>query len=262
LATSTKVTTKRVPRIIVDSVGSHEVDSDISVTGENFHHLSHVLRCKVGDTIEVLFQNSQVFKASITQTCNECLSVRLLQETTTHAKKSITLICGYPKPATAEFITEKAVEIGISNIHFFFADRSQARLSKEQADKKLSRLEKIKESALKQSGLVGQVTKIYYHNSLKDSLEELTPLPNMLKIVFVTPDDMHDNMYDAHNAIKLIQSTQETDSYAMIVGPEGGLCGQEVQLAKDYGFVTASLGDKVFRTETAVIAGGLLLQLL
>ena len=250
----------RIPKIIIDSTDYHTTGSDIAVTGQNFHHLSRVLRCEIGDTIEIFFQNAQAFRAVISQIGTESLSVKLLQEKTTPATKNITLICGYPKPTTAEFIVEKAVEIGISELHFFFADRSQTRLQGEQLSKKLARLEKIKDSALKQSGLVGQITKLCYHNSLKDTLSQ--PADNQdnsrLKMIFVPPDEAP----HSSNAAELVQSKSQTDSYTIIVGPEGGLCEQEIELAKSYGFTEASLGNKILRVETAVIASGMLIQLL
>ena len=259
----------RVPKIVIDSnyspcgVSRHITGTDITVTGPNFHHLAHVLRCRLEDKIEVLFPNSQIFSAIVSQIGAQSLSVKLLQEKTT-ATKDITLICGYPKPATAEVVVEKAVEIGVSSIHFFFADRSQTRLPKEQLNKKFARLEKIKIAALKQSGLVGQMTELYYHDSLKHALNQLVSndQQSQLRMVFVSPDDDIVGTTSLSNAAEVIQSKRDVASCAIIVGPEGGLCGQEIELAKNHGFIEASLGHKTLRVETAVIASSMLLQLL
>ena len=47
-----------------------------------------------------------------------------------------------------------------------------------------------------------------------------------------------------------------------MLGPEGGFTSQEIKSAKDQGFVTAALGPRVLRAETAVIAASALLQYL
>ena len=41
----------------------------------------------------------------------------------------------------------------------------------------------------------------------------------------------------------------------MIVGPEGGLAEEEVEQLRQLGVVSASLGKRILRTETAGMAG-------
>jgi 16S rRNA (uracil1498-N3)-methyltransferase len=40
----------------------------------------------------------------------------------------------------------------------------------------------------------------------------------------------------------------------LLIGPEGGLSDQEMQLAHQHGFVAWNLGPRVLRTETAALA--------
>lgn len=47
---------------------------------------------------------------------------------------------------------------------------------------------------------------------------------------------------------------------ALLVGPEGGFADDEVAVARVAGFVPISLGPRILRTETAAIAGAVLLQ--
>jgi 16S rRNA (uracil1498-N3)-methyltransferase len=47
-----------------------------------------------------------------------------------------------------------------------------------------------------------------------------------------------------------------------LMGPEGGFTSQEIESARARGFVTAALGPRILRAETATIAACVLLQYL
>jgi len=52
------------------------------------------------------------------------------------------------------------------------------------------------------------------------------------------------------------------DAMALLVGPEGGLDDAEARAADEAGFVPASLGPRVLRTETAALAAVAAIQVL
>ncbi len=47
-----------------------------------------------------------------------------------------------------------------------------------------------------------------------------------------------------------------------MIGPEGGFTSQEIEKAKACGFITATLGPRILRAETATIAASVLIQYL
>ena len=51
-----------------------------------------------------------------------------------------------------------------------------------------------------------------------------------------------------------LQHMATVDPLHLLVGPEGGLAPDEVKMAGGLGFVTASLGRRTLRTETATVA--------
>jgi 16S rRNA (uracil1498-N3)-methyltransferase len=64
-----------------------------------------------------------------------------------------------------------------------------------------------------------------------------------------------------HVAAKLPELKADNNtSIALLIGPEGGLSEQEVQLAVSHGFLPLNLGPRVLRTETASIAALAVLQ--
>jgi 16S rRNA (uracil1498-N3)-methyltransferase len=48
----------------------------------------------------------------------------------------------------------------------------------------------------------------------------------------------------------------------VMLGPEGGFSGQEIEMARQNGFVTAGLGPRTLRAETATLAASTLVQYL
>jgi 16S rRNA (uracil1498-N3)-methyltransferase len=62
---------------------------------------------------------------------------------------------------------------------------------------------------------------------------------------------------ETERSIRAVLKTDEARSakeFFLVVGPEGGLSGEEAQTAREAGFITASLGRLVLRVETAALA--------
>ena len=53
---------------------------------------------------------------------------------------------------------------------------------------------------------------------------------------------------------RLLADTPRPDSVAVIIGPEGGLTGEEVAAAREAGYCAVTLGRRILRTETASLA--------
>jgi len=51
-----------------------------------------------------------------------------------------------------------------------------------------------------------------------------------------------------------LRGTRSPETIAVAIGPEGGFDNQEVTKAQHNGFETVSLGPRILRTETAVLA--------
>ena len=62
--------------------------------------------------------------------------------------------------------------------------------------------------------------------------------------------------YEAEDEQSFKEMLQSADSkkYLILIGPEGGFAPEEVQLCKDAGFKSISMGKRILRAETASIA--------
>lgn len=121
-------------------------------SGDQFHQISHVFRAKKGDSLiffeaggdDRVYEIVEVSKKAVLLKQKEVLKKPIQKE------KSIKVFQAYPnKIATMEFIVQKMVELGISDIVFFPSEHSQM---KNIPDSKQLRISAIAIEALEQSG--------------------------------------------------------------------------------------------------------------
>ncbi len=62
------------------------------------------------------------------------------------------------------------------------------------------------------------------------------------------------------NLKKVLKDFKASTDIVLLIGPEGGFSGEEVSAAVEKGFIEASLGPRILRTETAPIAAISIIQ--
>ena len=135
-----------------------------------------------------------------------------------------------------DWMIQKTTELGVKRISLFPAERSQSPIKAAQLDKKLLHWRSVAISACEQSGRALLPT-ISYHPNLDEALTARRHEQRLL-LDFAGPP---------------LQSCLQASatSVAILLGPEGGLTTSEIERAKSAGFMPASLGPRVLRTETA-----------
>ena len=111
-------------------------------------------------------------------------------------------------------------------------------------DKLKNRWEKIVEKAAKQSKQI-DIPQVYPPMTLKEGLEIL-PKDSLILVCYEEEKD--------HFMKDYIQGQEK--NIALIIGPEGGLDPEEVDLIKARGGHPVSLGKNILRTETAPLIAG------
>ena len=133
-----------------------------------------------------------------------------------------------------EWLLEKAVEIGISQITPVVCVHSERRKTKN------DRLEKVMIAAAKQSGQLW--------------LPKLNGLERFDKFVRSVDGKTQRFIAFAHTANPhLFSKLAPNADVVVLVGPEGDFSPEELMLAVNYGFKGVSLGQSRLRTETAGI---------
>lgn len=213
-------------------------DGIITVKGDEFVHMTKILRHKVGYKIVVNNNfDGYDYYAVITDIGKDSARAEIVEKVIndTDTSVDITLMQALPKGDKSDFIAQKATELGIKKIIFFISEFT--------AEKKfnLDRIRRITLEACKQCGraFVPSVEMVYSINEL--------PIGEYDKVILMSEHERKISLSDI--AIEI-----DTAKVALIVGSEGGFSTEEVNELIFKGAISVSLGKRILRAETASIA--------
>lgn len=213
-------------------------DGIITVKGDEFVHMTKILRHKVGYKIVVNNNfDGYDYYAVITDIGKDSVRAEIVEKVIndTDTSVDITLMQALPKGDKSDFIAQKATELGIKKIIFFSSEFT--------AEKKfnLDRIRRITLEACKQCGraFVPSVETVYAINEL--------PIGEYDKVILMSEHERKISLSD-------IAIEKDTAKVALIVGSEGGFSTEEVNELIFKGAISVSLGKRILRAETASIA--------
>ena len=219
-----------------------EVGLITRISGREAHHIIDVLRLKEGDWLILSDGKGKSFKAEIKSVKSKMVEVNI----STELPRKFNL----PSPALAvavikhdrtEYIIQKAVELGISNIFPFFSSRTIPKYTTKVSQEKLDRWKDIALEAAKQSGLpIKPEVKMPVEFSNLCSL-----FKNYQKSLLFWEGEKRSDIKSEVSGLK--------SQVLLIIGPEGGFSQEEVDYARERGVTTVSLGSQILRVETAAI---------
>jgi len=209
--------------------------------GEAAHHLGRVLRAQIGQLYE-LSDGEQVWLGRIESVGRDRLQFALVEELpAVHPGVDLTLLLAVVKFDAFEWAIEKATELGVSTIVPLAAERSEKALLAAAA-KRAERWKKILLEASQQSRRV----RVPVLGELVRPESAFASRRDGLRV-------MLSERADASPLRKVLQGQRATKA-TLAIGPEGGWTDAEFAAAQSGGFLEASLGRLILRTETAVIA--------
>ena len=220
-----------------------EFDADLA------HHMGKVLRLAPGEQVTVCTGDGMVYVAELESFRKDSVTAKILEtlENQKETEVEIVLYQGMPKGDKLELIIQKCTELGVSAVIPVETGRSIVHLDSKKAEKKIERWQKIAHEASQQSKRV-QVPEIGPYLSWKQCLNQLKADEGLM-IIFWEDEQTQ--------SLKALLKSQEKKpaKINLIVGPEGGLSEEEVNQLREIGAVSASLGKRILRTETAGMAG-------
>ncbi len=224
------------------------VNSNVTLDEKASHHLARVLRVNVHDDIILFNGDGHEYPATITNITKKNVSVDIKSKTICNRESptDIYLAQGIARGEKMDFIIQKAVELGASKIFPLITERCNVRTTAEREEKRLRHWQSIVISACEQSGR-NVIPELLPAQSLSDFISKISA-----DIKFVLTPHCDSSL----SSVKL----NTNGKIILLIGPEGGLSSQEIQLAMDHQYQALLLGPRVLRTETATIAALAVLQ--
>ena len=231
-----------LPVHLVPSLAGVAAGSTVEVTGDEAHHAVAVRRLRAGEQVvltdgagasavgEVAGTGKRVFSVTVTSVAVE-----------EPAQPSVTVVQALPKGDRGELAVEMLTEIGVGTIVPWAASRSVAVWRGERAAKSHAKWSATAREAAKQAR--------------RAWFPSVTPLAGTAEVVALLADAdlgvvLHEDADDSFASLPV----PVVGSIVVVVGPEGGLTGDELAAFEQAGVRAVRLGAEVLRTSTAGVA--------
>ena len=219
----------------------------VEITGEDYNHISNVLRMKPGEQFsvsirddesgrEIFYEIEEITKSSVIG--NLCF----IEEVGNELPSKIYLFQGLPKVDKMELIIQKAVELGAFEIIPMSTKRCVVKLDEKKAESKVKRWQAIAEAAAKQSKRA-VIPSVSMPMTMKQAVEFAKNMD--VKII------PYENAKGIAETKRIIENIKPGQDIAVFIGPEGGFEEEEIQAALTEGIEPITLGKRILRTETA-----------
>ncbi len=219
-------------------------------------HATKVMRLNVGDTLKLFDGDGLDYTCELLSIKkNETLAkVEASDAVNNESPLHITLLQGISSGDRMDYTIQKAVELGVIAIQPLSTERSVVKLSAERAEKRLEHWQNVVIAACEQSGraIVPVVAKpvnltgwlgANNHRGAGDA------------------DASHVRiLLNPIGAKQLSALPKTTQNVQLLIGAEGGLSQDEINLATNHGFQSIVLGPRILRTETAALTAIAALQ--
>ena len=227
----------------------------IFITGSDAAHIKKVLRMKSGDRIGLFDGRGFEYEARIENLLAGSVEVSITKRFLSASESPVQIIVAQAllKDKKMDILARQLTEIGITKLIPFTSIRSVPRPDKKRLSERRKRWEKIAIEALKQCRR-GHVTEIGETITFNDVIKIDDECD--LKIVF-----WENESKPISDAVQQVHDRHYRKILA-VLGPEGGFSEKEIEDARACGFVTASLGPRILRAETATVAACTILQYL
>jgi 16S rRNA (uracil1498-N3)-methyltransferase len=229
--------------------GPYRCGQSLELSSTQAQHVAGVLRMQPGEKLTLFCGDDREFAAEITAIHRKKVVVAILSEKCVirESPKNIHLAQALSKGERMDIVMQKAVELGASSITPIITERCVVKLNKERMEKKRAQWQAIVVAACEQSGR-NRVPPVNPICNLEDYFQLcLGPLKFVLHPE--SPKTWRDYCFAESDIV-------------LLIGPEGGFSGQEMERIYTNHFQSLSLGPRILRTETAAIAALSVLQAL
>ena len=229
--------------------GNYKINDTLTLSKNASHHIGVVLRMTVNDLITLFPGDGFEYIARITEISRKATQVHIESKTAknTESSREINLAQALSKGDRMEWVIQKSVELGVSNITPIITQHSVVRLDQERLEKKQQQWQEIAISACEQSGRV---------------IVPTIHTPCLFINYLQTVNDNYRFILHPNNNDTWRKTTFNPGNISLLIGPEGGFSNGEVKQAGNFLFTPIGLGPRILRTETATVVALSILQML
>ncbi|MDE9466461.1 16S rRNA (uracil(1498)-N(3))-methyltransferase [Xenorhabdus bovienii] len=235
----------RIPRIYHPERLS--VESEIYLSDEAANHVGRVLRMSNGQPLQLFDGSNQVFDAELIEASKKTIKVRITDSKLSDHESPLNLHLGQvmSRGEKMEFTIQKSVELGVNTITPLLSERCGVKLDAERLEKKLQQWKKIVISACEQCG--------------RNRIPEIRPVMSLEAWCAENDGSLKLNLHPrASQSINTLPLPVE--KIRLLIGPEGGLSAEEIEMTANHQFTDILLGPRVLRTETTALTAITALQ--
>lgn len=215
---------------------------NIVLEDSDIYHLSTVMRAKNGTQIKAIYEK-EVYLGEVVNL--KPLIIKNLGKTDEKSReldKKVTLFFALVKGDKIDFVIQKATELGVSKIVLIKTEHCVVKMDNDDLERKINnRYARIAKEASEQCErrIIPEIKGVYDIRNIPSS--ELASL-NLVAYE-----------KEAYQPIDF-KEVKNHDSISVLIGPEGGLSKDEVEVLEKQDFHLVSLGKRILRTETAAIS--------
>ena len=232
--------------------GNLTENNTIILEGEEFHHLTNVMRSRTNDKICLFNGDGNFYFAEIKaiNKKNAEIFITRKEESKNEPTIHLSVFQALAKGDKLSLIMQKITEIGATELCLFESDISDVKAH----SNKQERMDSISVSAAKQCG---RATLVESKGIFK--VKDIAEMIGDYDAFYVAYENE-----DGHTLTdSLLKNKGNLKKVAIMIGAEGGFSEKEIKLLKNSGADIVSLGKRILRTETAsIVCAGLISQIL
>lgn len=218
----------------------------IEITGDDAHHLMHVMRAKEGQEVIVVDAENQVARMAMSAFREGAVTLTLQERLAADTESPIGLVLAQCllKADKMDLVVQKAVELGAVGVIPVRSQNCVVRYDAKKAAARRGRWQKIADEAAKQCGRTALLS-VAAVTDLNDFLQQNAAAAETELIFF------YENEQD--QTVKSYLSQVQAKRIVLLVGPEGGFSLDEAAAVAAASGHSVTLGPRILRAETAAL---------
>lgn len=218
----------------------------IEITGDDAHHLMHVMRAKAGQEVIVVDAENQVARMAMSAFREGAVTLTLQERLAADTESPIALVLAQCllKADKMDLVVQKAVELGAVGVIPVRSQNCVVRYDAKKAAARRGRWQKIADEAAKQCGRTALLS-VAAVTDLNDFLQQNAASAETELIFF------YENEQD--QTVKSYLSQVQAKRIVLLVGPEGGFSLDEAAAVAAASGHSVTLGPRILRAETAAL---------